>query len=361
MRTPAALDRHGNRPLQFDLCFRLLEKLANASQADRERLSHFFLERFSGNPEQFAKFLRQVEARLRSKRGKVFAKQYLAVLSSIAEHFGMFKLKRHLDTACFSIAHPKEFAEVKRYLARYERDSSSKLKSIAKVLRDSLQPTPCVIRGRFKEPYSVYKKFREKAYRSLASIHDLFAFRIILGSQNEKDCFDALHILHDKFMPMAGRFKDYVSIPKTNGYQSLHTTLRNVLPDLDIPVELQIRTQFMHDFAQSGLSSHWLYKKKSGPALSREQRALLEHVSSLSRFAGRQLHVYVFAEGHFLRLPIGTTVRQVARAFGRSELDGTMPHLGGRRCEWDGQLKDGDEIAFLRRAQRHAKVPTQTA
>jgi (p)ppGpp synthase/HD superfamily hydrolase len=99
----------------------------------------------------------------------------------------MFKIKRHLDTACFSIADPKAFAEVKRYLARYERDSSSKLKSIAKVLRDSLQPTPCVIRGRFKEPYSVYKKFREKAYRSLASIHDLFAFRIILASQNEKE------------------------------------------------------------------------------------------------------------------------------------------------------------------------------
>lgn len=361
VRTLAAPDRHGSRHPRFDLCFALLAKLANPTQSDRERLSHFFLERFSGDPEQFAQFLRQVETRLRTKHGHALAKQYLATLSALAEHFGMFKIKRRLDDACFAIAHPKEYAEVRKYLARYERDSAATLKAVARILREALQTTPCTIRGRFKEPYSVYKKFREKAYRSLASIHDLFAFRVILGSGNERDCFEALHTLHDRFMPVAGRFKDYVSIPKTNGYQSLHTTLRNVLPRLDIPVELQIRTQFMHDLAQSGLSSHWLYKKKSGPVLSREQRALLEHVSSLSRFAGRALHVYIFADGHFLRLPIGTTVRQVARAFGRGELDGTAPHLGGRPCGWDYVLQDGDDIAFLRKARRHAKVPTRNA
>lgn len=356
MSTSTPTGKQTGRAVRFDLCASLLLRLANAEQVERERLAHFFLERFANTPEQFAQFLRHVELRLPSKDGRVLAKQYLGILSPLAEHFGMFKFKRRLDTACFALAFPTEYVEVRRYLQRYEHDSSTTLRRIAHLLKNSLRPRPCIIRGRFKEPYSVYKKFREKEYRSLASMHDLFAFRIILASDNERDCFDVLHSLHDKFMPVAGRFKDYVSIPKPNGYQSLHTTLKQVLPDLDVPVELQIRTQFMHDFSQVGLSTHWLYKKKDGPVLSREQRALLEHVASLSKFAGRQRHVYVFAEGQFLRLPVGTTVRTVARTFGKGVLDDTEPRVNQQRRDWDYAVADGDTVTFLRTGNPHAKV-----
>jgi GTP diphosphokinase / guanosine-3',5'-bis(diphosphate) 3'-diphosphatase len=343
---------------RFGLHLSMLLRLAGSDQAAKERLAHFFLERFSDDPQAFARFLHHLESLLRTRESKAIAAQYLAVLSPLAEHFGMYRLKRRLDTACFAVTLPREYAEVKKSLHRYERESASTIRRISRLMKAALHERhKCTIRGRFKEPYSVYKKLQEKSYRDLVAIPDLFGFRIILASNDERECFEVLHALHDRFLPVAGRFKDYVSIPKINGYQSLHTTLTKVLPGLDVPVEVQIRTQFMHDFSQIGLSSHWLYKRKGGPLLTTAQKALLHHVASLSQFAGRQRHVYCMAGGELLQLRTGATAADAGQALGIRDVRQLVCVVNGESCGPGTPLADGDTVDFLRKQDMLEDVP----
>lgn len=343
----------------FVLPLSLLRQLATADQRSKERLAHFFLERFSDSPESFALFLQHAETQIRHAKDRRLAGEYLVVLSPLAEHFGMFRLKRKLDTLCFGMVYPRESADVQRALQRYQRDSAMTLKRITRLLKATLLPGHAfTIIGRFKEPYSVYKKLLEKSYRDLVALHDLFGFRIILASNKPQECFDVLHALHDRFVPVAGRFKDYVSIPKINGYQSLHTTLHGVLPDLDVPIEVQIRTQFMHDFSQTGLSSHWLYKKKGGPMLTPEQRTLLQHVSSLSQFAGRQQHTYCMLGNSLLQLPRNATLAD-AMAAARLPASARLT-VNGKNQFRAHQLADGDLLDVLHDKALSVTVSQQT-
>ena len=110
--------------------------------------------------------------------------------------------------------------------------------------------------GREKTVYSIYRKMREK-HTSFAQVSDIFGFRIVVPTLNE--CYLALGVLHQLYKPVPGRFKDYIAIPKLNGYQSLHTTL---VSPLGTAVEFQVRTGLMHAVAESGIAAHWLYKTK---------------------------------------------------------------------------------------------------
>src|SRR5204863_8709690 len=115
--------------------------------------------------------------------------------------------------------------------------------------------------GREKTLFSIYRKMREK-HLSFAQVNDIFGFRIVVGSLNE--CYVALGVLHQLYKPLPGRFKDYIAIPKANGYQSLHTTL---VSPLGTAVEFQIRTEHMHAVAEKGIAAHWLYKTKGSGAV----------------------------------------------------------------------------------------------
>ena len=121
--------------IAFSLCLGILRKLAKAGAADKDVLTHFLLERFSEKPDAFENFLHKIAQSLRDRREKDLATQYLDVLSPLAEHFGMFRRKRRLDALCFSIAHPRESAEVERTLEKYKRESSRYLGRITRALR----------------------------------------------------------------------------------------------------------------------------------------------------------------------------------------------------------------------------------
>lgn len=336
----------------LSLCLGIIQKLAKADDADKDLLTHFLLERFSGRPEAFETLLQRIGRSLRARHRKDLAALYLDVVSPLAEHFGMFRRKRKLDALCFRITHPRESAEVERTLEKYKKESARYLGRITRALRSALHPQyQCAIYGRFKEPYSVYLKFRDKQYRHMLELRDIFAFRIILESNDDRLCFDVLDSLHKRFVPVAGHFKDYIRTPKSNGYQSLHTALNRIIPDLDLPTEVQIRTRFMHDFSQTGLSSHWLYKKKGpGPVLTGSQRALLEHTLSLTREVGGKQHVYCLSGGRLLQLPPGATAAHAARALDLPEASAMSAKVNGARCRTDRLLRDGDEIAFRRAA-----------
>jgi len=124
------------------------------------------------------------------------------------------------------------------------------------------------------------------------TLGDIFAFRIIIQGESQ-NCFDILNILHDQFIPLPERYKDYVSIPKINGYQSLHTGLLGVVDDLDIPIEVQIRTQIMDEVAESGIAAHFLYAKdKSSKLIHEKEQKLLDHLEEIAETIPQNPHVY---------------------------------------------------------------------
>jgi RelA/SpoT family (p)ppGpp synthetase len=179
------------------------------------------------------------------------------------------------------------------------------------------------VHGRSKDVYSIYQKMRKKG-RPLSEIVDVFGYRVIVGSVD--DCYRALGVVHKTFKPMLGRFKDYIAIPKVNGYQSLHTTL---FGPKGVPIEVQIRSEDMEKIAESGIASHWQYKTGTNAEMGSEARARewLKNLVELQEGSDSQEFVeslkldlfpdkvYVFTpRGDVMRLPRGSTAVDFAYA-----------------------------------------------
>jgi len=170
----------------------------------------------------------------------------------------MYSLKWELEDLSFKYLYPEEYREIVEGLAE-KRDE--RLAFIDKIKEDiaielKRQRIDAEVTGRAKHLYSIYRKMK-RDNKTLDQIYDLFALRILVNSV--KDCYAALGIVHDKYNPMPGRFKDYIAVPKPNMYQSIHTTL--IAPKGGIPFEVQIRTWDMHRVAEFGIAAHWAYKE----------------------------------------------------------------------------------------------------
>ena len=141
------------------------------------------------------------------------------------------------------------------------------------------------------------------------SLSDIFAFRIIVDGGIEK-CFEALNILHDSYSPVPRRYKDYISIPKINGYQSIHTGIVGLISDLDLIAEIQIRTTFMHEIAKGGIAAHFLYsEEKKSKMITDKERKLLSHMEHRSESIQRNPYLYCLTPlGDIIRLRRGSTI-----------------------------------------------------
>jgi len=329
---------------------------ARASRRNDETLTTFFLRECGGDPAILAEFVRSFKNMLMSlpleKRG-LAAQQYLRVISLLCERFGLFAEKEEMDTMCFHEMDPTSFAKTEALLGKYRQRSRHTVNEIITVMTELLKKNGhrANITGRYKHLYSIHRKLQAKGYLSPLHLQDIFAFRIILTKNDPEECFAVLNLLHDAYMPVAERFKDYVSIPKVNGYQSIHTVLNGVLPDLDLSVEIQIRTQAMDEFAEHGLASHWLYSRsKRTQLLSIRERQLLEHYQSLSQdlSASGGLVYCLTPVGDVLELPEGSTVKDFAYRI-HTEL-GTMVSgamVNGQRVGRDHRLSQGDTVHII--------------
>jgi GTP diphosphokinase / guanosine-3',5'-bis(diphosphate) 3'-diphosphatase len=185
-----------------------------------------------------------------------FAQEALEIYAPIADRLGMGKLKADIEDLGFRYAHPEEYQHVKEQLSAYVRRSQRYLKRLQSFLSDQLGRSGVDvidIEGRQKHLYSVYKKL-SKAEGDIGKIYDLIAVRIIVPS--EEDCYKALGIIHQHFKPLIYRIKDYIAVPKPNGYRSLHTTVFALEGRI---TEIQIRTPTMHQEAEHGLAAHFFY------------------------------------------------------------------------------------------------------
>ncbi len=262
-------------------------QFANTNEQTTETLSQYFFQESTRQPQVFLTFLMQFQKRLgalSSSKRKHLAWQYLHILSPICERLSLSEEKDVLDALCFAITQPKHARAAQAILNKYKKQSALLLKRIEQSLRVVLksQSFAHTLQGRFKNPWSIWRKLNGRAAGNPLNLKDIFAFRIILTEHIINNCYEVLHLLHDRFRPLPGNFKDYINIPKINGYQSIHTVLHGILPDFNLPVEIQIRTKVMHEFAEHGMASHWIYsRRKHATLLDKKERKFLRYVKEM--------------------------------------------------------------------------------
>jgi RelA/SpoT family (p)ppGpp synthetase len=267
--------------------------------------------------------MRTIDAMAPGRR-RAIARETLDIYAPIAERLGLYNLKLELEDLGFKALYPQRYRVLERALRRARGNQKEFLKKIEKQLQATLLKNDIAARveTREKHLYSIYRKMRRKR-AMLNEIVDVYGLRIVVDKADT--CYRALGMVHAVYKPMPGRFKDYIAIPRINGYQSLHTTL--VGPN-GVPIEVQIRTEDMHRVAQSGIAAHWRYKAgDEGSAHQERAREWLSNLVALQEGGSSEEFlesvkvdlfpdkVYVFTpKGEILRLPSGSTVVDFAYA-----------------------------------------------
>src|SRR5438552_4346694 len=193
------------------------------------------------------------------------AKETLEVYAPLAHRLGIHARKWELEDLAFQTLHPRKYEEIKTMVSERRAEREEHVGQAASVLKSELEKVdiPAEISGRAKHFFSIYDKMAKKG-REFNEIYDLTAMRVIVerdADEGTRDCYGALGLIHSLWKPMPGRFKDYIAMPKFNGYRALHTT---VIGPAGSPLEIQIRTRDMHREAELGIAAHWLYKRGDG-------------------------------------------------------------------------------------------------
>ena len=204
------------------------------------------------------------------ERQKRISQETVEIYAPIAHRLGMHQIYRELEDLAFQILNPYRSKVLKNAINKKTRGRKKILTKIESSIQEKMSEydLSCQVTGRRKHLYGIFKKMKKQS-KSLEEVLDVYAFKITL--ENSMDCYKALGILHNAFKPIEGRFKDYIAIPKSNSYQSLHT---GIMTFDGLPVEIQIRTNDMDELAEFGVAAHWFYKtgQKDNPAQSRARR-----------------------------------------------------------------------------------------
>ena len=193
---------------------------------------------------------------LEASQQKLLASEIIDIWAPLADRLGMSKEKNEFEDLSLKYTNPDAFQQIKAVIAQKKDERAAYLQKAVSTIQAEADKIgiQVSISSRAKHFYSIYQKMR-KRNKEPSELFDLLALRVIC--QHKTDCYTLIGIVHGLWKPLEGRFKDYIAMPKANGYQSLHTTVMCE----DKPLEIQIRTQKMHDIAEHGVASHWLYKK----------------------------------------------------------------------------------------------------
>jgi len=224
--------------------------------------------------------MRTIEVMSPEARRRI-SRETLAIYAPIADRLGMNTLKLELEELGFANLYPNRYRVLRQRMRSMSKDRKEIVDSVSQALKKRLNEAgiPSRVEGREKTIYSVYSKMRDKML-SFGEVYDLYAFRIVTHS--ESHCYQALGVVHSLYKPRPGSFKDYIALPKANGYQSLHTVLTS---PYNVPLEIQIRTEEMDMVADKGAAAHWLYKAAppDGSTAVRAREWLLKLVETQSR------------------------------------------------------------------------------
>jgi len=314
-------------------------------------------------------------AALPADKQRATANETMEVYAPLAHRLGMGEVKQHLEDLCFAALHPKRYSEIDHMLAMRAPEREGYLAQIEEDLRTALGVLDITaeVTGRPKHLWSIYEKMMAKS-KAFDEIFDLVGIRVIVES--EKDCYAALGSVHSLWIPVQGRFKDYIATPKFNLYQSLHTT---VVGRQGKPVEVQIRTREMHQRAESGVAAHFAYKDETPGGSSRGKGDAAEDLGWLTRMVDweqelsdpdefmtnlkldlQQDEVFVFTpKGDVMGLPAGSTPVDFAYAV-HTEVGHRCigARVGGRLVPLDSALSSGDTVEIFT-SKVEAKGPSR--
>jgi len=290
------------------------------------------------------------------KRRRI-ARETMEIYAPLAERVGMYEYMREMQLLAFEQLEPEAYATISGRLAQIRSSEGGQVGEIALSIKQALAEAGLRVEvsGREKHPYSIWKKMAER-HVSFEQITDIMAFRVIV--ENVADCYTALGVLHQTWQMIPGRFKDYISTPKSNGYRSLHTSL---IFENSMRMEVQIRTHDMHETNEFGLAAHWAYKQggvtPDGEVgwlrdlieivdASHDAEELLEH----TRMAIYQDRIFAFTpKGALHQLPKGATPVDFAYAV-HTDL-GSMAvgaKINGRHMPLRTALNNGDVVEIIK-------------
>ncbi|NJS14547.1 MAG: bifunctional (p)ppGpp synthetase/guanosine-3',5'-bis(diphosphate) 3'-pyrophosphohydrolase [Sphingopyxis sp.] len=290
-----------------------------------------------------------------SKRRRI-AKETMDIYAPLAERIGMYEYMREMQLLAFREMEPEAYDTITGRLAKLTAGGKDQVARIQREFTELLKASliEADVSGREKHPYSIWRKMQER-HVSFENVTDIIAFRII--TPTDDDCYKAIGLIHRKWKMVPGRFKDYISTPKRNGYRSLHTT---IMHQLNMRIEIQIRSRAMHQQSEFGLAAHWAYKQK-GTAPDGQAgwiRDLLEILDQThdpdellenTRIAMYQDRIFAFTpKGALHQLPKGATPVDFAYAVHTKLGDRTVgAKVNGRLVPLRAQLANGDTVEIL--------------
>ncbi|MDD1609120.1 MAG: RelA/SpoT family protein [Methylococcaceae bacterium] len=310
-----------------------LTKIANRSQAEAqaENVRKMFL--------AMGKDLRVILVKLADRlhnmktlgvmppeKKRRIARETLDIYAPIANRLGMNNIRHQLEALGFEAMYPYRYTVINNALKKARGNRLKIVDTIESSIKNRLEQAniKCNVLGREKNIYSIYQKMHRKKL-SLAAVFDVYAFRIFC--EDVDTCYRVLGVVHNLYKPIPGRFKDYIALPKANGYQSLHTLL---IGPYGQPIEIQIRTHEMHHMSESGIAAHWLYKSDTGKTEKIQARAneWLRDLLEIQKSAGDSLEfidnlkvdlfpqeVFVFTpKGKIIKIARGATIVDFAYA-----------------------------------------------
>ncbi|MEA3033406.1 MAG: diphosphokinase / guanosine-3,5-bis(diphosphate) 3-diphosphatase [Sphingomonadales bacterium] len=296
------------------------------------------------------------------KRRRI-ARETMDIYAPLAERIGMYEFMTEMQTLAFRELEPDAYASISKRLEQLHKGGGeTMIDRIARGLKAHLEANgiEAEVQGREKHPYSIWRKMAER-HVSFEQLSDVMAFRAIVGTQEE--CYRTLGLIHQRWPMVPGRFKDFISTPKRNGYRSIHTT---VIHDEQMRIEIQIRTAEMHAQAEHGLAAHWAYKEGLGEAASQhpwisDLVEILEHAASAeellehTRMAMYQDRIFAFTpKGELIQLPKGATPVDFAYAVHTDLGDQTVgAKINGRVMPLRTPLENGDQVEILVSRAQH--------
>lgn len=294
------------------------------------------------------------------------AQETLEIYAPLAGRIGINQVKIELEDLCFKYYRPDQYYELVQQVKKTEAERLRYIEVVRRMIQEAVEKTGvrCTVQGRAKHLWSIYKKMTTRNI-DYEQVFDILAFRVVVG--NISDCYAVLGSIHSLYKPVPGRFKDFIAMPKANNYQSLHTTV--VGPDGE-RIEIQIRTEEMHEIAEKGIAAHWRYKER-GKGLTEDSTQQARWMRELMQWH-QQLHnpgefletvknefvdseIYVFTpNGDVKEFPEGATPVDFAYAV-HTDLGNTCTgaRVNGRMVPLKYQLQNGDTIEIVTSKTQH--------
>ncbi|MGF7155936.1 RelA/SpoT family protein [Novosphingobium gossypii] len=299
------------------------------------------------------------------KRRRI-ARETMEIYAPLAERVGMYEYMREMQLLAFEQLEPEAYATITGRLAQIRSEEGGQVDELALAIKQVLAEAGLNVEvsGREKHPYSIWRKMAER-HVNFEQITDIMAFRVL--TDNVDDCYRALGKLHQEWQMIPGRFKDYISTPKSNGYQSLHTSL---IFQRSMRIEVQIRTQDMHRLNEFGLAAHWAYKqggvRPDGQVgwlrdlieivdASHDAEELLEN----TKMAVYQDRIFAFTpKGALFQLPKGSTAVDFAYAVHTNLGNATVGvKINGRHVPLRTRLANGDVVEIIKSSTSEPQLP----